>query len=286
MAPPLEIYVDGKGSSFRTAERAYLRLSVSTTSTDQSQAFHEVQSAVAKITSAFRVLATKTEDGLPHADAAVTAFTVTPLSTTSRYQVDLNYRPLVDQPKEHTVSASAEVVFRDMARLADVSNELATTAHVSVTDTEWKLTDGTRAELEREARLKAIRDAVAKAHDYAGVVGRRVAAVEIRDKPQETQLTQFGRRIMGWPLAQHQQQMQMQMMQQQQQAARNSQRLGAMSTSASSGDGIASEGPSLEPKTITVAASVSAKFMSTDGDEDNGLEVGRLGENLAKRPRV
>jgi uncharacterized protein YggE len=256
MVPPLHIYVDGKGSTFRTAERGYLRLSISSASTDQSQAFRDAQSAVGKITSVFRTLATKTEDGRPHPDAAVTAFTVSPLSTTSRYPRDQYHREQTNLPKEHTVSASAEVTFRDMAQLADVSNSLATMPHVSVQGTEWRLTEPTRAELEREARLKAIRDAVQKAQDYAGVVGRQVVAVEIRDHPQSLQLTPYGR------VLNPQMNMQVQQgMMQQQQAPQQ-----APPSMAVGGPGVASEGPSLEPKTITVFASVTAKFVSVDGD--------------------
>jgi uncharacterized protein YggE len=253
MLPPLHIHVDGKGSTFRTAERGYLRLSISSTSTDQSQAFRDAQTAVGKITSAFRTLATKTEDGSPHPDAAVTAFTVTPLSTMSRYPRDQYFREQTDKPKEHTVSASAEVIFRNMARLADVSNSLATMPHVSVTGTEWRLTEPTRTELEREARLKAIRDAVQKAQDYASVVGRQVVAVEIKDQPQAVQIAPLGR-----VLYQQQAQVRAQNMMQQQQAP--------PSMAAGGAAAVQEEGPSLEPKTITVSASVTAKFVSVDGD--------------------
>ncbi|KAG7285893.1 hypothetical protein NEMBOFW57_008187 [Staphylotrichum longicolle] len=262
MVAPLEIYVDGKGSSFRVAERGYLRLSVTSTSTDQSQAISNVQSAAATITALCRPLATKTEDGLPHVDAAVTAFTVTPLSTVSQYQRDQNYRQLLNRPKEHTVTASSEIIFRDMAKLADVSNELACMAHVSVSEIEWRLTDATRAQLEREARVKAITDAVHKAQDYAGVVGRQVIAVEIKDQPQAPGL--YG----AYAPAYRNQPMMQQMMQQQaavhqqlaaQQAAaqQGAQHVAGISTSAS-------EGLTLEPKTIAVFAQVSAKFVSRD----------------------
>ena len=246
MVPQLEIFVDGKGSCFRTAERGYLRLSIASTSTDQSQAFREAQSAVAKVTSAFRALAIKTEDGRPHADAGVTAFTVTPLSTVSQYQRDEHYRPLPALPMEYTVKASAEVIFRNMAQLANVSNELASMPHVSMSGTEWRLTDATRAGLEREARLKAIMDAVEKAQDYSSVVGRQVVAVQIKDQPPS----------LGPGSAPG-----LYMMQQQASAQH------AAATSAAT-----SQALTLEPKTITVSACVSAKFVSRD-DDGGGMEV-------------
>ena len=261
MAPQLEIYVDGQGSSFRTAERGYLRLSISSTRTDQSQAVQEAQSAVAKLTTTVRALATKTLDGRPHPDAAVTAFTVAPLSTVSQFQRDKHYRALPEKPKEYTVRASAEVIFRNMARLAAVSDELAQMPYVSMSETEWRLTDATRAELEREARRKAIADAVQKAQDYAGVVGRRVVAVEIKDQHQASVPGLFFRQPMAQQGMMQQQQMaQVQALQQQQQQ---------MVQQAAQGSGMStavSEALMLEPKTITVSALVSAKFVSADGD--------------------
>ncbi|KAK4135827.1 hypothetical protein BT67DRAFT_376664 [Trichocladium antarcticum] len=237
MLPQLEIHVDGKGSCFRTAERGYLRLRIASTSTDQAQALSDAQTAVAKINLVIRALAPKTDDGLPRPDAAVAGFSATPLSTASQHQRDPQHRPLLALPREHTVGASAEIIFRDMARLAAVSAELAAMPHVSVAETEWRLTDATRALLERDARLQAVRAAVRKAGDYAGVVGRRVAAVEIRDQP-----------------------MVMQQLQQQQQ--RSGSAAGGMSMASGGG----AEALALEPKTITVSAHVSAKFVSVDGD--------------------
>ena len=252
--PPLEIYVDGKGSSFRTAERGYLRLGVTSTSTDQSQAITNVQSATAMITSLCRSLATKTDGGRPHPDAAITAFTVTPLSTVSQYQRDQNYRPLLQKPKEHTVTASAEIIFRGMAKLAEVSSELARMSHVSISEVEWRLTEPTRAELEREARLKAISDAVQKAQDYASVVGRQVVAVEIKDQPTSPGSHHVYRHQ---PMMQAQQQALQQQMMMQQAAAQQGATIATT----------ASDGLTLEPKTITVFAHVSAKFLSRDGVE-------------------
>lgn len=243
MAPQLEIHVNGKGTVLRKAERAHVSLSVSSTSTDQSKAFQDVQTTVSALTTNIRSLAIKTEDDTPHPSASVTAFTVSPLSTTSQYQRDKVNRELRELPKLYTVSASAEIIFRDMAQLAETSAELAKMPHVSVSGTEWRLTEATRTELEREARLKAIRDAVQKAQDYAGVVGRRVVAVEIRDGPASDG-SHYNRMV--------QQQMPYQMAPQRQ------------------GDGgmaVITEGPALEPKIITVSASVNAKFASVDGDE-------------------
>lgn len=252
MIPPLEIYVDGQGSVFRTAERCYVRITIAASSTNQSEALQRAQSTVATLTSKIRTLATKSEDGRPHPSAGVTAFTVTPLTTLSTYQRDAHYRELRELPKEHLVRASAEVIFRDSALLADVSTELANTPYLSISGTEWKLTETTRAEIEREARVKAVKDAVQKAEDYAGVVGRRVVAVEIKDQPasaaSQGALVYGG--FNGFNAAPQS------LMQQQQQQQLPAQQGAALAATTG--------GPALEPKTITVSAHVRAKFVSVE----------------------
>jgi uncharacterized protein YggE len=179
----------------------------------------------------------------------------------SHYPRDSLYHQITDKPKEHTVTASAEIIFRDMAKLADVSGELAHMPHVSMSGTEWRLTDTTRAELEREARRKAMADAVQKAQDYAAVVGREVVAVEIKDQPQAPA---------GWYGASQSQHMRQQVMMQQA-PSQAAQQAPAQQTS---------EGPALEPKTITVSAAVNAKFVSKDHVGNAGRKRSREAEDL------
>ncbi|OBT81293.1 hypothetical protein VE02_09658 [Pseudogymnoascus sp. 03VT05] len=245
MAPKLEIHVDGKGSVFRTAERGVVHLIVSSTSFDQSKAFGDVKDKVETLTQKFRSFATKTEDGRPHPLAGITTFTVSPLNTSSYFQRDSNYHELKYKPKEFVIRSTAEVVFRNLELLSEVSHELANMAHVSIVSSEWRLTGPTRIEIEREARVKAIEDAVQKANDYAGVVGRQVVAVEIKDGPSSNSASRpyyFG----GAPAQMQQQQMQ--------QAQKMAQHQMANANPAS----VAMDGPALEPRTITVSAQVNA----------------------------
>mgnify|MGYP001574764140 CR=1 FL=1 len=245
MAPQLEIHVDGKGSVFRTAERGVVHLSISSTSTDQSKALVDVKGTVEVLSQKFRILATKTEDGRPHPSAGITTFTVSPLTTSSNYQRDHSYHEIKHIPKEHTVRSTAEVIFRNLELLSDLSHELASMPHVSIVSTEWRLTGPTRMEIEREARVKAIKDAVQKADDYAGVVGRQVVAVEIKDGPSSNTASRpyyFG----GGPA-------QMQQMQQQMAPGR-----------AAGSPSVTMDGPALEPRTITVSAQINAKFVSIE----------------------
>lgn len=72
-------------------------------------------------------------------------------------------------------------MFQDFAKLEEVLGTLFTMPHVEIDATEWRLTDATRATLSSELRKAAMRDAIAKARDYAEVLGRNVVAVEVLD---------------------------------------------------------------------------------------------------------
>ncbi|KAK4098283.1 hypothetical protein N658DRAFT_488509 [Parathielavia hyrcaniae] len=239
--PPLELW------------RAYLRLSISTTSTDQSQAFGDAQAAVARITSTFRALATKTPDGLlPHPDGgrdglhreAARRHVAVPGSTTSRRTA------------------------RSSGTRSPRSTRWRRQAHVSLTATEWRLTEATHAELEGEARLSCAPCATPSPRPTTTPAWSAAtsAAVEIRDRPvDETQQFGFSRARQN-QLGQRTAMLII---------VTQLQSLGA----GTSGAGTASEGPSLEPKTITITATVSTKFVSTDDGGENGdaaLEVGVL----------
>ncbi|KAK7988350.1 6-phosphofructo-2-kinase [Apiospora arundinis] len=187
MWPQLKIHVDGSGSVFRTAERGVLHIRVSKSDKAQTAASDAVRETSAKLTANFRTHALKTEgaDGrpVPHPDAGITAFTASSISTHSMPQYEWVDGRRRDLGVLYCASSDFEVVFRDMALLADAAGELASMPHVSIVSTEWRLTAATRAEIEREARKKAIENAVQKAEDYAGVVNRTVVAVEIQDGP-------------------------------------------------------------------------------------------------------
>lgn len=285
MLPQLKINVDGSGSVFRTAERGVLHISVSKSSKSQPEASEGVRETSAHLTAHFRAHARKTEgaDGrpVPHPDAGITAFTASSLSTHSQPEYEWADSKRHDLGLTYHASSTFEVVFRDMALLADTAAELASTPHVAITSTEWRLTAATCAEIEREARKKAIENAVQKAGDYAGVVGRQVVAVEITDGPASAASSIFNpwrrpfngggggggglfggsNQMMQQQAQPPQQQMVAQQQQQQQmlqaQAQARAQRIGQEP---------ANEGPSIEPRTITASATVNVKFISVDGE--------------------
>ncbi|KKY30072.1 hypothetical protein UCDDA912_g09998 [Diaporthe ampelina] len=84
---------------------------------------------------------------------------------------------------EYTTTTTSEVIFRDLELLAGLVTELSAIENVSITRTEWRLTDTTHAASRCEARMEAMKDAVQKAEDYAGFVGREVVAVKVEYGP-------------------------------------------------------------------------------------------------------
>lgn len=248
MAPQLKIHVDGTGSVFRQAERGALFIRVLSSDRSQATASSAVASTTESLINTFRQYALKTSDGsAPHPSAGITTFTASPPTTTSALPYK-DGREVLNGVRMYTTSTSAEVVFRDLSLLARLATEMAAMPYVTIQRTEWRLTAATRVEIKREARVQAIRDALQKAEDYAGVVGREVVAVSIEDG----QFNTGSFRLNDWVHQQKQMQVQ---------AAP-----GHMApTNASFVAQV--NGPALEPSTITVSANVDVRFISTDGED-------------------
>lgn len=254
MVPQLKIHVNGSASVFRTAERGVLHIEVSSTTTSQVEASSNVNTTTENMINTFRRFAQKTEDGLyPHPSAGITAFSASAPETSTFIPRAKNGRELKTAPKEYTATTTAEVVFRDLELLARLANELSAMENVSITQTEWRLTDATHAAICREARVKAMKDAVQKAEDYAGVVGREVVAVKVEDGPANVAysdriMRQTARR--GGPMAQ----------------TIMPRQAPIPSSSTQTDQGMTIAGPALEPSTITVSARVDVNFVSKDGE--------------------
>ncbi|KAJ4388239.1 hypothetical protein N0V93_008846 [Gnomoniopsis smithogilvyi] len=262
MTPQLKIHVAGNASVSRKAERGVLHIRVWHTSPSQADVSSAVATKSDTLTTLFRQHALKTEDNHPHPNAPITTFTVSAPSTSSHLPMSPETgRVLPDAARLYTAETRAEVIFRDVALLAEVAVELSAMENVSIEQTEWRLTDATRDEITRQARINAVRNAVEKANDYAGVVGREVVAFRIDDghiNTSSTRAKQTARRAphsysFGAPMQAHALQTQAVQM--------------APSTAyeAQARPGTVAEGPSLEPATISVSASVGVDFISMDG---------------------
>ncbi|KAK7745770.1 hypothetical protein SLS53_002487 [Cytospora paraplurivora] len=266
MLPQLKISVNGSASAFRTAERGVLFIEVSSTAPSQADASSNITMTNERIINNFRRFALKTEDGLtPHPSAGITTFSSSAPTTSSSIPRDSKGEVVKDAPREYKASTTAEVVFRDLDLLSRLASELAAMQNVSITRTEWRLTDASELELSREARIKAIKDAVQKAEDYASVVGREVVAVKIEDGPASRSVAS-GR---AWGGAR------------QMQGARKfsnftsthnrNLQFGSFGTSigttadTTGAPAATPGGTALEPGTITMSAHVDVEFISRDG---------------------
>ncbi|KAL1869589.1 hypothetical protein Daus18300_005443 [Diaporthe australafricana] len=252
MVPQLKIHVNGSASVFRTAERGVLYIEVSSTTKSQAEASSNVSGTTETVINTFRRFAQKTEDGLaPHATAGITAFSASAPETSTFVPRDKNGREIKSAAKEYTATTTAEVVFRDLELLARLATELSAMENVSITQTSWRLTDATHEAICREARVKAMKDAVQKAEDYAGVVGREVFAFKVEDGHADTSYSGRARqtaRRYNAPLAQAPAQAY------------------SSNSAAQMDQGITVNGPALEPSTITVSARVDVNFVSKDGE--------------------
>lgn len=275
MLPQLKISVNGSASAFRTAERGVLFIEVSYIALSQAEASSKVNTTNEKIINNFRRFALKTEDGLtPHPSAGITTFSSSAPTTSSSPPRDSKRDVIKDAPWEYKASTTAEVVFRDLDLLSRLASELAAMQNVSITRTVWRLTDASELELSREARIKAIKDAVQKAEDYASVVGREVVAVKIQDGPASRSVASGRARVGARQL--------------QLESARtfgtnnynsthnSNPQFGSIGTSigtmigttadTTGGPATTTEGPALEPGTITMSAHVDVEFISQDGE--------------------
>ncbi|KAJ4421737.1 hypothetical protein N0V82_003581 [Gnomoniopsis sp. IMI 355080] len=256
MTPQLNIHVNGNASVSRVAERGVLHIRVWHTSLSQADVSSVVAAKSDTLTTLFRRHALKAEENQPHPNAPITAFTVSAPSTSSHLPTASEVGRVVHNgDRRYTAETTAEVVFRDLALLAELAVELSAMENVSIEQTEWRITDPTRDQITREARINAVRNAVEKANDYAAVVGREVVAFRINDGQVKTDN-----------------------MRMKQTARRNPQQAslfgsapgglfgGVTSTDAPANQGTVADGPSLEPATLSVSANVSVDFISMDGD--------------------
>lgn len=175
---PLKIRVNGESSISRLAEQGVLRLTVTSEGPVLATVSKEVVSRSNKLSELFKTLSPKAYDGSATDNAAVTQFASTFLRTRSYTPRDKNNMSL---PKVYQASMTLRVVFRDINKLSQVVGQLVTYSNVEINSIDWSLSDATQNALCSQMRREAVRDAVNKANDYAGEVGREVYPVEIMD---------------------------------------------------------------------------------------------------------
>ncbi|OJD12671.1 hypothetical protein AJ78_06776 [Emergomyces pasteurianus Ep9510] len=194
--PPMEINVSGDCELNHAAERAFLSVCVSAESTVQEEAAQNATGAVNTLHALFRELSPKALTGEATTDAPVTVFDIGSITTSSKIPINRDEQP--SGPRQYSAFARLSAVFRDFSRLGQIVPQLFTMPFVEVRSIDWRLTDATTAELTKEARKKALLDAIEKATIYSEVVGRDVFVVKIDDQGGCSSMSRTKQTARGW----------------------------------------------------------------------------------------
>ncbi|TEY35790.1 hypothetical protein BOTCAL_0578g00030 [Botryotinia calthae] len=155
-APPLEIHIQGTSQVQLPAERGNLVIAVSSEGTSQTPVSEAVTQASNNLQALFKQLSTKSLQSSNHPNVAIQEPPVTNYSMT-------NLRTRSWQPPDSDPNGEP------WARVHEASSHFES------------LTEETRKAAGILGREQAIKNAISKADDYARVLGRKVAATEVRD---------------------------------------------------------------------------------------------------------
>ncbi|MEI2784374.1 MAG: SIMPL domain-containing protein [Candidatus Nanopelagicales bacterium] len=159
-----DITIEVRGAAHTTVapERATVHAAVTFDGAEATQVKTQVSHAVQRV-----------REGLEHLQwrGALEGFSV------DRVQVSA-HRPWNEQgeqlPLIHTASVGIRATFTDFSEVGAVALAEDLTVH----DIEWHLTPATRAQVERDTRQAALRDAVVRAQDYADTLN--LGTVQVR----------------------------------------------------------------------------------------------------------
>jgi len=175
----LTIVVQGTSSITRTAERAIVSIQVSTEGKDQESVSKQAMTTAKQLQTLFTELSPKTELGEPTAAAAVIAWSMGALYTSSYTPRNHNGAEL---DRKYSANTSFELEFRDSTQLSSVTTQLLAIPNVSIYNTTWRLMEKTKKSLGSQSRKEAVHEALAKAKDFAEAAGyRSVKPFEITD---------------------------------------------------------------------------------------------------------
>lgn len=170
---PTEITVRGTFMAFQAPERGTVHATIAF----EGPAMEPVYDRVARDLEAVKASVTPLKSG-DH--GPVTWWSAQQLRTwsTRPWNTDGIQLPLV-----HHASVGIEVKFRDFSALSRwVGQHVATTDGFRVASVEWTLTSKRRTEMQRQARFRAVEDAVLRAQQYADALGLgKIRPVAIAD---------------------------------------------------------------------------------------------------------
>jgi len=159
---PTEITVRGTFSTFQAPERGTVHATIAF----EGPGMEPVYDRVARDLEAVKASVTPLKSG-DH--GPVTWWSAEQLRTWSNRPWN---KDGIQLPPVHHASVGIEVKFRDFASLSRwVGNHVANTAGFRISHIEWALTSKRQKELQRQARTRAVEDAVVKAQEYAEALG-------------------------------------------------------------------------------------------------------------------
>jgi len=156
-----DIVVSGTVTHRHHAERGLLRLAVELEGDDRAAVVDEGIAVHNRVTEQATVLRRQGAATWWTARSVSVGLVTEPASPDGSRASSVRYR----------TRSTIEVRFQDFAALADWVGELAHVEGVSIDGIEWSLGHARRAEVEQDARLAAVADAVARASDYADALG-------------------------------------------------------------------------------------------------------------------
>ncbi|KAF7919066.1 uncharacterized protein EAE97_011782 [Botrytis byssoidea] len=171
--PPLEIHIQGTSQVQLPAERGNLVVAVTSEGTSQTSVFEAVTQASNNLQALFKQLSTKPQHSSNSPEAASQEPPVTIYSMA-------NLRTRSWQPPDYDSNGEP------WARVHEASSHFEVTSifimpNAEIRSAAWSLTEETKKAAGILWREQAIKDAISKADDYARVLGREVAAAEVRD---------------------------------------------------------------------------------------------------------
>ena len=159
---PTEITVRGSYSAFLPPERGTVRATLGFEGP-------QVQPVYDRVVRDLEAVKTSVEPLHDPASGAVTWWATRHVRTWARRPW---HKDGVQLPLVHHASVGIEVKFRDFAALTRwVGAHVERTDGFNLEGVEWALTAARRQELAREARARAVRDAAARAQEYADALG-------------------------------------------------------------------------------------------------------------------
>ena len=168
---PFTIDMTGTAEAFHPAERAKLKVLVSSTGTNKSSVSDEVITTSNHIEKMLREYSAK--ESTPEAKLAA------PLAHWSKSGISFNsywthkYRKDEEALKvqEHKVQVTFDIRFRDFNKMGDFASVASKLPHVEMHHVEWLLTSATEKSFRSKLRIEASQDALSKASDYCRALG-------------------------------------------------------------------------------------------------------------------